>query len=406
MKIWITVAISLSGFLHGADVPSYWLLPDDGYRRPNPLNVKLDWEKLPSGNIPAEILDDMGTRKTQEECRDFFQKGRTFSIARMDLNDDGIPDWIVDDERGKENGENRYWCYLVGRNGNCHRIGCLTGSALSVFEPLNGYKQFGTSAHYGMAVSVFAVYAFEPQDRKYRLVRRECHDYKKFTCKIEGRVPGEHSCELLFSRIETALRTAAGKSFSDRLDQNKLTFSGNGFRYSENAGGFSLFIAGAKRRYKLGAGSIAYEYPLAAYGFSGKSLYLVGKEKYRALWAELLHWLNARMPVWYSDWFRRLLPDMGGADWDGLGIYLGTLADRSQYFGEMSSHPFINYVLLDAIDLTTGVPLARPVFLAFDAEDLSELEPGERIAVHTRSNPMRGHIQHVKHWFIPFAGKR
>ena len=65
MKVWITVVISLSGFLHGADVPSYWLLPDDGYRRPNPLSVKLNWEKLPPENVPAEILDDMDTRKAQ-----------------------------------------------------------------------------------------------------------------------------------------------------------------------------------------------------------------------------------------------------------------------------------------------------------------------------------------------------
>ena len=406
MKVWITVVISLSGFLHGADVPSYWLLPDDGYRRPNPLSVKLNWEKLPPENVPAEILDDMDTRKAQGKCRGFFQKGRMFSIVRMDLNDDGIPDWIVNDERGKENGETRYWCYFVDRDGIYRRTGCFAGSTLSVLEPRNGYRQFGISTYYGMAVSFFAVYAFEPQDRKYRLVRRECHDYKNFTCKIEGRVPGEHSRELLFSRLETALRTAAGKSFGDRLDQNELTFSGNGFRYSENAGGFSLFIAGAKRRYKPGAGSIAYEYPLTAYGFSGKSLYLVGKDKYRALWTELLHWLNVRMPVWYSDWFRRLLPNMDGAGRDEFGIYLGTLADHSQYFRGMSSHPFINYVLLDAIDLATGVPLARPVFLAFEAEAFSELEPGERIAVYTRSNPMRGHIQHVKLWFIPFSGKR
>lgn len=82
----------------------------------------------------------------------------------------------------------------------------------------------------------------------------------------------------------------------------------------------------------------------------------MGKDKYRALWTELLHWLNVRMPVWYSDWFRRLLPNMDGAGRDEFGIYLGTLADHSQYFRGMSSHPFINYVLLDAIDLATGVP--------------------------------------------------
>jgi|GEM_PF-6976447 len=380
-----------------ADVPIYRLLPGDGYVPPKATEVQLKWTALPLQDIPAEIVEDMGKPDFPGQKRDGINRNKEISAAKIDLNFDGVPEWIVEDHQDRGNGGGEYVCYQCDAVGKFHRIGKFYGGINSILEPQNGYYQLEFSGRDGMTAAWFSIFAFDPKKQKYASVRSEWYDYNNFTCKVDGLIPGEHPQEWLSARLETALRLAVKKNFANEITQDDIKFRDNGFYYPKDGREFLLCIAPSGRRYKLGVGNFAQEYPLESFGLKNQSVYMTGKKKYSVLWWEITAWLNERMPVWGSAWFKQLPPNNTGIYRNDPGIYLGTLhANDPVNFPQ--AHPFINYVMTDVIDLATGVQLSHNIFLSLKKADLSAVKSGERVAVYSKYNPIRQYIWHVKQW--------
>ncbi len=374
-----------------ADVPNYWLVPEDGYVRPEPVDVKLKWEKIQKKDIPAEIIKELYRSSS-------FRKVSEFPVVKIDLNNDGVLEWIIEDVRFRERVGAEYECFQQGKDGKFHCIGSFLGLYDFVYKPKNGYYQLECSGRSGMMMKYFSVFAFNPEKRKYERIRYEWHDFDNFTCKITGKLPGKHPKEWLLSRLETALRSAVKKHFENRIDQGSITFKRTGFRYNIDGKGFSLFIDHMGLDFDMVRDYSVSTYPLTAFGLKDQAVYFMRHKKYDVLWADIKAWLNLRMPVWSSAWFKLLPEKLSDSPFGAQGIYLGTVQTKDVERFPGSRHPFINYVLTDVSDMTTGVPLSRNIFLAFDKAELSSVKPGMLVVVYTKPNALRSFISHVKQW--------
>ncbi len=245
-----------------SDGPTYRLLPGDGYQWPSRIKGELKRKRIPLSEMPEEIVahmdrvvDDTLSCAEYEKIAPDYDKG--FPVLEIDLNFDGIPEWLVMDRRGAGATGNAVSFIYQKKNGVWETIGSYPGSVPYFYEKRNGYLQIEGYVKSNMIDYGFFLLAYSPETGEYKCVRSEWYCYNtnykdrpNFTCSIGiGRLDTATSEDAIHARLEHFIRSTAYRLYDEQFDQESLELKDNTWTCQKKDFGFAIKLLKKEEKY-------------------------------------------------------------------------------------------------------------------------------------------------------------